>query len=91
MNHLQPSTAIHDLNFVPYDDVLGFGHGKGISSIVVPGTHTSYRLVAQVEVVVLIDLKFQDLESPTLTVWNPTYSKRRSRDKKWKFTVFWIR
>lgn len=36
-------------------------------------------------------LKFQDLESPTLTVWNPTYSKRRSRDKKWKFTVFWIR
>ncbi|GAB5593450.1 putative U3 small nucleolar RNA-associated protein 7 [Umbelopsis nana] len=38
MNHLQPASAIHDLNFVPYDDVLGFGHGKGISSIVVPGS-----------------------------------------------------
>lgn len=38
MTHLQPSSAIHDVNFVPFDDVLGFGHGKGISSIVVPGS-----------------------------------------------------
>ncbi|KAI8366692.1 WD40-repeat-containing domain protein [Radiomyces spectabilis] len=37
MNHLQPSSAIFDVQFCPYEDVLGFGHEKGISSIVVPG------------------------------------------------------
>lgn len=45
MNHLQPASAIHDLNFVPYDDVLGFGHGKGISSIVVPGMNIAILFV----------------------------------------------
>ncbi|KAI8143203.1 U3 snoRNP-associated protein Utp7 [Fennellomyces sp. T-0311] len=37
MNHLQPSSSIRDIQFVPYEDVLGFGHAKGISSIVIPG------------------------------------------------------
>ena len=37
MVHHQPSSAVHDVHFVPYDDVLGIGHGKGISSMVVPG------------------------------------------------------
>ncbi|KAI9313458.1 WD40-repeat-containing domain protein [Dichotomocladium elegans] len=37
MNHLQPASTIRDLHFVPYEDVLGFGHAKGVSSIVIPG------------------------------------------------------
>ncbi|KAG0252733.1 Small subunit (SSU) processome component [Mortierella polycephala] len=38
MNHLQPASAIHDVKFVPFEDVLGFGHRSGMSSIVVPGS-----------------------------------------------------
>ncbi|KAG0220503.1 WD40-repeat-containing domain protein [Mortierella sp. GBAus27b] len=38
MSHLQPSTSIHDVNFVPFEDVLGLGHSSGISSLVVPGS-----------------------------------------------------
>ncbi|KAI9501477.1 WD40-repeat-containing domain protein [Coemansia spiralis] len=37
MKRLLPSTTISDLHFVPYDDVLGYAHSNGISSIVVPG------------------------------------------------------
>ncbi|KAG0171909.1 Small subunit (SSU) processome component [Apophysomyces sp. BC1034] len=37
MSHLQPSSPIFDVKFCPYEDILGFGHDKGISSIVVPG------------------------------------------------------
>jgi U3 small nucleolar RNA-associated protein 7 len=37
MTHLQPSSMITDLQFVPFEDVLGVGHGKGISSLIVPG------------------------------------------------------
>lgn len=38
MNHLQAGSSITDIAFCPYEDVLGFGHDKGISSIVVPGS-----------------------------------------------------
>ncbi|ORX72633.1 BING4CT-domain-containing protein [Linderina pennispora] len=31
-------TSISDVMFVPYDDVLGYGTDKGISSIVIPGS-----------------------------------------------------
>ncbi|ORX88785.1 BING4CT-domain-containing protein [Basidiobolus meristosporus CBS 931.73] len=37
MTHLLPSTTMHDLQFCPFDDVLGFGHSSGVSSIVIPG------------------------------------------------------
>ncbi|CEP18947.1 hypothetical protein [Parasitella parasitica] len=37
MSHLEAGSTIQDLRFVPYEDVLGYGHQKGISSIVVPG------------------------------------------------------
>ncbi|GJJ78052.1 U3 small nucleolar RNA-associated protein 7 [Entomortierella parvispora] len=37
MSHLQPGSPVHDVEFVPFEDVLGFGHRSGISSIVVPG------------------------------------------------------
>jgi len=38
MSHLQPASAIHDVEFVPFEDVLGLGHKGGISSLVVPGS-----------------------------------------------------
>ncbi|KAF9582162.1 Small subunit (SSU) processome component [Lunasporangiospora selenospora] len=38
MQHLQPGSAIHDLEFVPFEDVLGLGHRGGMSSVVIPGS-----------------------------------------------------
>ncbi|KAF9083542.1 Small subunit (SSU) processome component [Mortierella sp. GBA35] len=38
MNHLQAGSAVQDVEFVPFEDVLGFGHRGGISSIIVPGS-----------------------------------------------------
>ncbi|KAF9212335.1 Small subunit (SSU) processome component [Podila verticillata] len=37
MNHLQPGSAVEDVRFVPFEDVLGFGHRNGFGSIIVPG------------------------------------------------------
>jgi len=37
MSHLQPGSPVHDVQFVPFEDVLGFGHRAGMSSIIVPG------------------------------------------------------
>lgn len=37
MNHLQSSSQIQDLQFCPFEDTLGFGHTRGITSIVIPG------------------------------------------------------
>ncbi|KAG5460374.1 MAG: WD40-repeat-containing domain protein [Olpidium bornovanus] len=37
MSHLQPGTRVEDMHFCPFEDVLGFGHSSGVSTIVVPG------------------------------------------------------
>ncbi|KAI8074612.1 WD40-repeat-containing domain protein [Gongronella butleri] len=37
MQHMHAGSRVHDVSFVPFEDVLGFGHDKGMSSIVVPG------------------------------------------------------
>ncbi|KAI8916747.1 NUC141 domain-containing protein [Powellomyces hirtus] len=38
MSHLCAGNTIHEIQFCPYEDVLGIGHSGGISSIVVPGS-----------------------------------------------------
>jgi hypothetical protein len=38
MNHQAPRDIVQDIRFCPYDDVLGYGHINGISSIIVPGS-----------------------------------------------------
>jgi U3 small nucleolar RNA-associated protein 7 len=37
MTHRHPSAEIDQLQFCPYEDVLGYGHTKGIASIIIPG------------------------------------------------------
>jgi U3 small nucleolar RNA-associated protein 7 len=37
MSHLQAGSPIQSARFVPYEDVLGIGHEKGVSSIIIPG------------------------------------------------------
>jgi len=38
MTHLNPATMITDMSFCPFEDVLGFSHTKGVSSILIPGS-----------------------------------------------------
>ncbi|KAK6200322.1 component of small subunit processosome [Scheffersomyces amazonensis] len=37
MNHLIPSSKVERAKFVPFEDILGVGHSKGFSSLVIPG------------------------------------------------------
>lgn len=38
MNHLIPSSKIEKIKFVPFEDILGAGHEKGMSSLIIPGS-----------------------------------------------------
>jgi len=38
MSHTVKGAQIHDISYCPYEDVLGIGHAKGFSSIIVPGS-----------------------------------------------------
>ncbi|KAG1313843.1 hypothetical protein G6F62_000634 [Rhizopus arrhizus] len=38
MTHLEEGSPIIDSKFVPFEDVLGIGHQKGIASLVIPGS-----------------------------------------------------
>jgi U3 small nucleolar RNA-associated protein 7 len=42
MTHLHPSTSIQDVHFSPYEDVLGYGHTGGVSSIIIPGAGSAH-------------------------------------------------
>lgn len=37
MNHLMPSSKIQQISFAPFEDILGVGHEKGFSSLIIPG------------------------------------------------------
>lgn len=38
MNHTIPSSAISNVRFCPFEDILGVGHSNGISSLIIPGS-----------------------------------------------------
>lgn len=38
MTHLSPGSAVSDLRFCPFDDILAMGHDNGVSSLIVPGS-----------------------------------------------------
>lgn len=38
MTHLLPGSKIENIRYVPYEDILGVGHSKGVSSLIIPGS-----------------------------------------------------
>lgn len=38
MEHLFPGSRVEKIKHVPFEDLLGVGHGKGITSMIVPGS-----------------------------------------------------
>ncbi len=37
MSHLFPGSQVHDVQFCPFEDILGAGHNQGFSSLIIPG------------------------------------------------------
>jgi U3 small nucleolar RNA-associated protein 7 len=41
LSHLIPGSQVQSTKFVPFEDILGVGHNKGFSSLIVPGSGES--------------------------------------------------
>lgn len=37
MTHLLPGSKVEKIKYVPFEDILGVGHTKGVSSLIIPG------------------------------------------------------
>lgn len=37
MEHLLPGLKVETVEFVPFEDILGVGHARGVSSVIIPG------------------------------------------------------
>lgn len=48
MSHLHAGSIVSDIGFCPYEDVLGYGHTGGMSSIVIPGSANAHFNVLEV-------------------------------------------
>ena len=58
MTHKLPGSAIRDLRFCPFEDVLGIGHSKGFSSILVPGRRARLLTLTSHEVAISLTCRF---------------------------------
>ncbi|KAG5513206.1 hypothetical protein PMAC_001576 [Pneumocystis sp. 'macacae'] len=38
MTHLNPGSLVKRVKFCPYEDILGFGHARGFSNLIIPGS-----------------------------------------------------
>lgn len=38
MNHSFPGSKVSNIRFCPFEDILGVGHAKGLSSLIIPGS-----------------------------------------------------
>lgn len=54
LKHRMNNVSIQNLQFCPYEDVLGIGHGRGISSILVPG---NFFIVIHISLISLLFVK----------------------------------
>lgn len=62
-------TTVHGLNFCPYEDVLGVGHGDGFTSLIIPGKRERER-------------DHRERETETVTVTDQRERPLRERPEK---------